>query len=188
MQKEKKKIKDFADVVTGGTPSTSNPLYWNGNIAWLPSGACKDNIIDSADTFITEEGYNNSSTKMMPVDTVLIALTGATTGKTGLLKIEACANQSVTGIIPNNQYDPKYLFYYLQFIREKILSDCYGGAQKHISQGYVKEIEVPLPSMEEQKNISDKIASIINLINIKRNQILKCDQLIKSQFVKEVFA
>jgi len=181
---EKIKIKDFAEVITGGTPSTKNKDYWNGNIPWLPSGVCQDCIVDSADTYITELGLKESSAKMMPRDTVLIALTGATTGKTGILKFEACANQSVTGILPNERYIPNYLFYYLISIRDRILYDSYGGAQKHISQGYVKEIEVPLPNIEKQKKIVKKLDNVKKIIDIRKAQIQQLDRLIKSQFIE----
>lgn len=136
----KVKLGDVCQIVTGGTPSTSVSEYWeNGTIPWLPSGMCQNTIIDRADTFITEAGLKNSAAKMMPVNTVVIALTGATTGKVGILKIEACANQSVTGILPSAEFDYEFLFYYLMYSRTKILEDSYGGAQKHISQGYVKK-------------------------------------------------
>jgi len=94
-----KKVKEFAEVITGGTPSTSIEEYWkDGAIPWLPSGDLKNCNIKSASKFITKIGLDNSATKIMPIKTVLIALTGATTGQTGMLEIEACANQSVTGI------------------------------------------------------------------------------------------
>mgnify|MGYP000837204823 CR=1 FL=1 len=105
------KIGDLAEVITGGTPSTRKNEYWdNGTIPWLPSGECQDKEINSASKFITEEGMKNSVAKLMPKSTVVIALTGATTGKTGILNIEATANQSVTGIVPNNKFIPKYIF------------------------------------------------------------------------------
>lgn len=181
---KKIKIKDFAEVITGGTPRTNKKEYWNGNIPWLPSGVCQDCIVDTANTYITELGLQESSAKIMPIDTVLIALTGATTGKTGILKIKACANQSVTGILPNKKYIPNYLFYYLISIRDKILYDSYGGAQKHISQGYVKEIEVPLPNIKEQEKIVEQIGKVQEIIEIRIKQIEELSKLIKSQYVE----
>jgi type I restriction enzyme S subunit len=153
------KIKEFAEVVTGGTPSTSKDEYWsNGNIPWLNSGELQQDIITSTRNYITDLGLKNSSTRLMPSDSILIALTGTTTGKVGFLTFEACANQSVTGILPSKKHFPKYLYYYLNSIRSKVMNDAYGGAQPHISQGYVKEIPVPLPPLPEQK----KIASILD--------------------------
>ncbi len=179
------KIKDFAEVITGGTPSTEKNEYWeNGTVPWIQSGSCKDDVVDNPDKYITELGLKNSSAKLMPKDTVVIALTGATTGKVGLLNIETSANQSVTGILPNDKCLPPYLFYYLISIREKILSDCYGGAQKHISQGYVKDLEIPIPDIDSQKKFIKKISGLVNLIKIRKNQIASLTELVKSQFVE----
>ena len=182
---QKVKISDFAEVITGGTPSTSAKEYWdNGTIPWLQSGACQNCIIKECDTFITEEGLKNSAAKMMKPESVLIALTGATTGKVGYLTFEACANQSVTGIQPNNKYLPKYLYYYLMGIRQKILDDSYGGAQKHISQGYVKNLEVPLGTIEEQRTIVNAIEKVDAVISARKNELQLFDDLVKARFVE----
>lgn len=179
------KIGDLAEVITGGTPSTRKNEYWdNGTIPWLPSGECQDKEINSASKFITEEGMKNSAAKLMPKSTVVIALTGATTGKTGILNIEATANQSVTGIVPNNKFIPKYIFYYLRSIRQKILHDSYGGAQKHISQGYVKDIEVLLPSLEMQKKIVNVLELTEKTLEKRKEAIRLLDELVKSQFIE----
>ena len=135
---EYKKIEEFTSVITGGTPATTKNEYWdNGDIPWLQSGCCQNCDVNKAERFITQSGYDNSNTKMMLPGTVMIALTGATAGKVGYLNIEACGNQSITGILPCDTMNSRYIFYYLLSKREKILQDCIGGAQPHISQGYV---------------------------------------------------
>ncbi len=179
------KISDFAEVITGGTPSTSVSEYWeNGDIPWLQSGACQNCIITTCDTFITKAGLDNSAAKMMKPNSVLIALTGATTGKVGFLTFPACANQSVTGIQPNDHFIPKYLYYYLKGIRQKIIDDSYGGAQKHISQGYVKNIEIPLVSIENQAKIADAFEMVDRIILDRQRQLHAFDDLIKARFVE----
>ena len=145
------KVSEFTNVITGGTPSTKKDEYWtNGTIPWLQSGCCQNCDVCSTDTYISQLGYENSSTKMMPQNTVMIALTGATAGKVGYLTIEACGNQSITGILPSEMVNSRYLFYYLMINRNKILSDCVGAAQPHISQGYVKNIVVPIIEKSKQ--------------------------------------
>ena len=182
-----KKISELTNVVTGGTPSTSVSEYWdNGNIAWLQSGCCQNCIVNESKTFITQKGYDNSSTKMMPKNTILIALTGATAGKVGYLNFEACGNQSITGILPSENLNPKYLFYFLQSYRYKILSDCVGGAQPHISQQYVKNIDVPYFTKIKQNQIADELESIDIEINYNKQILNRFNQLIKSQFAKKV--
>ena len=182
---EYKKISDLTTVVTGGTPSTNNTEYWdNGDIPWLQSGCCQNCDVISADKFITQTGYDNSSTKMMPPDTVMIALTGATAGKIGYLKFKACGNQSITGILPSERIDQRYLFYYLMFKRPQILSDCIGGAQPHISQGYVKDILVPVLPKEKQREIALILSKVDDLIKERQEQTEKLDQLVKSRFIE----
>ena len=178
------KVKNFASVTTGGTPSTKNKDFWEGgDIPWLNSGELNQNIVKTTRNYITELGLKNSSAKLMPENTVLIALTGATTGVVGFLSFEASANQSVTGILPSNKHFPKYLFYYLKSIRPKVLHDAYGGAQPHISQGYVKELKIPLPPLDQQK----KIAAILDAADAYRQKtkalIEKYDQLTQSLFL-----
>ena len=178
------KVKNFATVTTGGTPSTKNKDFWeNGDIPWLNSGELNQNIVKATRNYITENGLKNSAAKLMPENTVLIALTGATTGVVGYLTFEASANQSVTGILPSDKHIPKYLFYYLKSIRPKVLHDAYGGAQPHISQGYVKNLEIPLPPLEQQK----KIAAILDAADAYRQKtkalIEKYDELTQSLFL-----
>jgi type I restriction enzyme, S subunit len=178
------KVKDFADVATGGTPSTKRDDFWvGGEIPWLNSGELNQDIITTSKNFITKEGLNNSSTRMMPPDTVLIALTGATTGKVGYLTFEACANQSVTGILPSLNHVPKYVYYYLNSIRSKVLDDAYGGAQPHISQGYVKNINIPLPPIGEQKQITAILDAADELRQKDKALIAKYDELTQSLFL-----
>lgn len=178
------KIKDFASVITGGTPSTAKNEYWNGgSIPWLNSGELNQDIITSTRNYITEKGLQNSSTRLMPADSVLIALTGSTTGVVGYLTFEACANQSVSGVLPSDKHFPKYLYYFLKSIRKKIVSDAYGGAQPHISQGYIKELQIPLPPLPTQQ----KIAAILDAADAYRQKtkalIAKYDELTQSLFL-----
>lgn len=180
-----KTIEELTTVVTGGTPSTLKAEYWeNGNIPWLQSGCCQNRDVNQADKFISQSGYDNSSTQVMPVNTVMIALTGATAGKIGYLNIEACGNQSITGIFPCEELNPRFLFYFLISQRRKILVDCVGGAQAHISQGYVKKIKVPVYS----KNIQERIVNIMNICskNIKHYEMIlkEYDELVKARFIE----
>jgi len=178
------KIKDFAEVITGGTPSTTVKEYWeNGNIPWLNSGELNEDIVVKSDNYITKFGLEKSAARLMPKDSILIALTGATTGVVGYLTIEACANQSVTGILPSNRHNSKYLYYYLKSIREKVLSDSYGGAQKHISQGYVKDLEIPLPPLPIQKRIAEILDAADALRRKDQELLRKYDELAQAIFI-----
>ncbi len=181
---EKVRIKNFTEVITGGTPSTSKSEFWeNGNIPWLNSGELNQKIVTSSRNYITKLGLEKSSSRLMPKDTVLIALTGSTTGVVGYLTFEACANQSVTGILPSENHNSKYLYYYLNSIRPKVLSDAYGGAQPHISQGYVKELEIPLPALATQQRIAAILDQADAIIQNNRAIVQKYDALTQSLFL-----
>ena len=182
---EYKKINELTTVVTGGTPSTRKNEYWdNGDIPWLQSGCCQNCDVDSTEKYITKEGYNNSSTHMMSADTVMIALTGATAGKVGYLKFEACGNQSITGILPCESLNQRYLFLYLLSQREKILADCVGGAQAHISQSYVKNMTIPILAIKEQEQIVGELTKVSNIVSLRQEEIQQLDNLVKARFVE----
>ena len=164
------KLKNSSLIVVGATPSTLNPSYWNnGNIPWLPSSCCQDCEVNESYSkvkFITKMGYDSCSTTMMSKNTVLIALTGATAGKVGILKFNACANQSVVGIKPYYGIETMYLFYQLMIRRKEILSDCIGSAQPHISKDYVTKILFALPPIKEQNRIVNKINTLFDFLKV----------------------
>jgi type I restriction enzyme S subunit len=177
------KISSFTNVVTGGTPSTTERKYWEkGTLPWLNSGDLNKGEINEASNFITELGLRNSSARMMPPATVLIALTGATTGVTAILNIGACANQSVTGILPSEKHSPRFLYYFLKSQREKILRKTWGGAQPHINQKYVKDFLVPLPPLTDQLHIANILTKAENLISQRKESIRLLDEYLKSTF------
>ena len=152
-------------VVVGATPSKNNSSFWEaGTIPWLPSGCCQDCEVTNncaVIKYITDEAYDSCSTKKMSADTVLIALTGATAGKVGLLRFEACANQSVVGITPFKKNMAKYLFYQLMGRRNEILSDCVGSAQPHISKDYITKMVFPIPPAKEQERIVRRVEYLL---------------------------
>ncbi len=170
------RLGDVFITSTGGTPSRRNSNYWKGNIPWLKSGELNDSFnINSSEEFITEEGLKNSSAKMFNKGSLVLALYGATAGKLGILGFDTTTNQAVCNFRENFNISIKYLFYYLKSIREKIISECFGGAQPNISQGYVKKILFPLPPLFEQKRIVEKVDVLMGLcdeleLRVKENK------------------
>ncbi len=160
------RIGEITEALAGATPSTSVIEYWNnGVIPWLQSGCCQDCFVEEADKYISQSGFDSCSTKMMPPRTIMIALTGATAGKVGFLNIQACGNQSIVGILPCNAIFPLYLFYFMMASRKRVLADCVGSAQPHISKGYVLNMPVAIPPLAEQKRIVAKIEELLPLID-----------------------
>lgn len=184
-QVEKRKIKEFAEVTTGGTPSTIRPEFWEGGkIPWLRSGELKDCKIYNSEKFINDLGLRNSAARLMPAKTVLIALTGATTGQTGMLEFEASANQSVTGILPSSYHHAEYLFYYLRSIKRDVKSKTYGAAQPHISQEFVKNIIVPLPPLPIQRQIAAILEKADAALQKRRKANQFTEQFLQSAFLE----
>jgi len=130
-----KKIKDFAYTASGGTPSTERKDFWHGgDIPWINSGELSQHdFITKPTAYITQLALENSSAKIFPIGTVVIALTGATTGMAALLEIATSTNQSITGIFPSKEHDSKFLLYLLHHNIEKILINNVGSAQPHIN-------------------------------------------------------
>ena len=108
-------LKDIFDTSSGGTPKRGNPAYYGGNIPWLKSGELNNGIVNEAEEYITEEGLKNSSAKLFPRGSLLIALYGATVGRLGILDFDSTTNQAICCIYQNKYYDRDFLFYYLLF-------------------------------------------------------------------------
>src|SRR3990172_10149021 len=180
-----KSLSEVAEIVTGGTPSTAIKEYWeNGNVPWLNSGELNQGIVTSSSNYITQLGLKNSVAKLLPPDTILIALTGATTGRVGYLTFEACANQSVTGILPSANHDPKFLYYFLQTLRVNILKIAWGGAQKHINQKFVKELKIPLPPLPIQKQIAEILEKADEAKQKRKEANKLTDEFLQSVFIE----
>lgn len=174
------KISEVAFTASGGTPSTTKREYWdNGKVPWINSGMLKDNLISAPSHFITELGLKNSSAKLFPKNTVVIALTGANVGKVGILNFECSANQSVTGLYPSNNTNAKYLFYFLLSARSSIVSMAIGSAQPHINKGIVDNLHVPIAPLAEQRRIVAKLDDLMKRIDRTRSRLERIPELIK---------
>lgn len=177
----KKQIHELTESYSGGTPSTRNKEYWNGGkIPWIKSGEIKDNILIQSQSFISKKGLVNSSAKLYPPNTVLVAITGATTGKTSFLEIEACGTQNVFGILPGVYIFPKYMWYYMRFYYTILLSKVIGTAQKHVNGTILKNTPIVFPSLKEQQRIIEKIEDLFSLIDYVLENLTK----IKKQIIQ----
>jgi type I restriction enzyme S subunit len=153
----------MCDMTSGGTPKRSNDEYWQGDIPWLKSGELNDGVVTEAEERITEKGLEESSTNIFPSGTLLVALYGATTGKLGILDFASATNQAVCGLFITDSLDTKYVFWYLRQFRPELLSKRFGGAQKNISQTILRQVPVPLPPLDEQKQIVDEIERLLSV-------------------------
>jgi len=164
-------LNKVSETFSGGTPSRNKPNYWNGNIPWLKSGELNNKFIFSVKEKISEEGLKNSSTKFVDVNTLLIAMYGATAGKVGFTQVKTTINQAICAIVPkSNNFYPLFYFYFLIKNRRKLLQYSSGGAQSNINQNVIKSLKIPLPSLKEQKVIAERLKAIDDLIEIKQKE------------------
>ena len=157
------KLSDQKAVVTssGGTPSRAVAENFDGNILWVKSGELKDNWIFDTEEKITQLGLANSSAKLFPPETLLIAMYGATVGRTAILKTIATTNQAVCAVIPqNNILDSQFLQYNFILIRPKLLRARSGGAQPNISQQVINSLKISVPPLPEQRTIARALRTV----------------------------
>jgi type I restriction enzyme, S subunit len=148
-------------ITSGGTPSRAKPEYFeHGTINWIKTGELKDCYIYGAEEKITPEAIANSSAKIFPADTLLVAMYGATIGQTAYLKTECSTNQACCAIIfDQTKADPHFYWKYFTFIKDNLISKGIGAGQPNISQGIIKELLFPFPPLEEQKQIAEILST-----------------------------
>lgn len=161
---EWKKLGKLCETTSGGTPSRKNIEYYKGSIPWVKSGELNKGIIFETEEYITEEAVKNSSAKIFPKGTLLIALYGATIGKLAVLGIDAATNQAVCGIYKSDNIDSKYLYSFLIYKKYYLMGQAFGGAQPNISQAILRDLEVPIPpTLSEQTKIVAEIESRLSI-------------------------
>jgi type I restriction enzyme S subunit len=172
---ELKKIKDIAKTGSGGTPLKSKKeFYENGNIPWINSGEVNAPFIISTKKFITKKGLAGSSAKLFPKGTILMAMYGATAGQVSLIDIEACTNQAICGIIPNDFRLVPYVKFELHQLYDYLISLSTGSARDNLSQDKIKELFIIMPRediLEKFYKVSSSSFEKI-LMNLKENQQL----------------
>ena len=179
------RLGDIFTISSGGTPSKNESSYYDdGIIPWIKTGDLKEKYISNEVEHITEEGLNNSSAKLFPKDTVLVAMYGATIGACSILSYEASTNQACAAFLPNENVIPEYLYYFLCSHKEKFIKDGVGGAQPNISAGYLKNVKFELIPLDEQQKIIDNLNEVDDLISLRKQQLAKLDELIKSRFIE----
>jgi type I restriction enzyme S subunit len=149
-----KQLGEVCKTGSGGTPLKAKKEYYEGGtIPWLLSGEVSQGEVRAAANFITQKGLENSSARMFPRNTVLVAMYGATAGQVGILRFEAATNQAVCGILPNIQFVPEFLFYFLLSKKDELVAQAAGNAQPNISQIKIRNTDVPLAPLPEQQRI-----------------------------------
>ena len=156
---KKVKLGDVAKVTSGGTPLRTQSEYWNGNIPWVKTAQIQNGHIskDQIDEYITELGVKESSAKIVPKGTLLMAMygQGKTRGQVAILDIDATMNQACAAFhLKEDEVSTQYLFQYFLFNYENIRNLSNDGGQKNLSAEIIKKISLDLPPIEEQKKIA----------------------------------
>jgi len=170
---EEKILGDIAKITSGGTPNRAEPDYWSGSIPWITTSLIDFNTIDYAEEFITAEGLKNSSAKLIPAQTLLMAMygQGKTRGKVALLGLEATTNQACAAIMLNKEVDTNFAFQNLACRYDEIRKLSNEGGQENLSAGLIKEISLTYPGLQEQQKISDCLASLDDLITAQTHKL-----------------
>ncbi|KAA2498922.1 hypothetical protein F2X56_03720 [Alistipes onderdonkii] len=156
---------------SGGTPSRSNKSYYEGSIPWLKTGDLNDGLIMDVPERITEEAVANSSAKINPTGSVLIAMYGATIGKLGILAFPATTNQACCACIEFRGITQLFLFYFLLSQRKTFVSKGGGGAQPNISKEIIVNHDIHLPPLAEQQRIVQKIEELFSVLDNIQNAL-----------------
>lgn len=182
-------INALCKISSGGTPSRSNKQYYGGEIPWIKTGEVRENIITETEEYITELGLKRSSAKLYPKGSLIVAMYGATAGRSAKLGIDATTNQACAVLhdINSELILTDFLWIYLisQIENFKLLAS--GSAQPNLNASKVANYLVPIPSISEQRQILNDINAIKNKISRLEIEIEQVSEQTKSQFESAIF-
>lgn len=150
-------IESFTSVMSGGTPDRGTPEYWQeGSIRWVKTTELQNCVITDTEEKITQLGMDNSSAKLIPAGSILIAMygQGKTRGMTGYTAVECTTNQACACILPSNAVNQKYLWQYFILSYDKLRDMAKGGNQPNLNTGIIKRFPVLMPPMELQEQFA----------------------------------
>ena len=169
---EKKKVKEVCDTTSGGTPSRSKTEFYTGDILWVKTKELNDDFIFDTEEKITEDAIRNSSAKMVPSGSILMAMYGATIGKLGIATKELSCNQACcVFLLPEDSTLRLYLYNWLLNSRTLLISMGKGAAQPNLSQDMIKNLEVVIPSSCLLAKFDSKVKPLYRIMSYHSSQI-----------------
>ena len=182
---DKVRIGDICTVVNGSTPKSNIEEYWNGDIKWITPAEITDDsyVISDTERHITEKAVEKTNLTLLPVGAVLLS-SRAPIGKTAIVGAEMYCNQGFKNLICSERIYNKYLYFFLTSKVDYLNALGRGATFKEISKGIVEDVEIPLPSLDEQKKIAERFEAIQQLLNKQKQALLYLDNLVKSRFVE----
>ena len=182
---EQRELKDVAEIVGGGTPSTSVPAYWNGSIDWYsPTEIGQENFAKGSKRKISNEGLNNSSAKLLPAHKTILFTSRATTGEAAILEREGATNQGFQSIVTKEGVDVYFLYSYKHHLKKQALIKASGSTFLEISKNEVEGLHVPVPSGEEQAKIGSFFKLVDKAITLHQRKLEGLSKLKKSLLQK----
>ena len=175
---------DLCVVKSGGTPDRSMPEYWNnGTIPWVKTTELQNQKINRTSECITEKGLQESSAKLVPAGTILLAMygQGKTRGMTAMLDIAAATNQACACIIPSEKVDNDYLWRYLILSYDKIRSQAQGAGQPNLNGQMVRSFLVPLPPLALQRQFAAFVEKVEGLKATAKKELEQVDLLYRAK-------
>ena len=164
---------------SGATPSRLCKEYYGGDIPWLKTGDLNDGYITDIPEYITQKALKETSVKLNPAGSVLIAMYGATIGKVGILTFPATTNQACCACVEYEATDQQYLFYFLLSHKENFIRQGGGGAQPNISKEKIVETLLPLPPFNEQKRIVNEVEKWFSIIDKIESGTIELESYVK---------
>lgn len=185
-----KQLNEYAEILTGGTPSTQIKDFWMPKeVPWMSSGEINKKRIFSTDNMISQKGFDNSSARWIKEKSILIALAGQgkTRGKVAINELQITTNQSIAAVIPNEKLDSEFLFQNLGMRYEELRSISSGdGSRGGLNKKILSELHATIPNIDEQKIIGIFFQKLDNLINTQQKKLEKVKTL-KSAYLREMF-
>lgn len=187
---EKCSIGSIIKVGSGGTPSRERPEYFSGKIPWVKTTEVNGNIIYFTEENITEEALNNSSCKIYPPNSIIVAMygQGKTRGQVGILAIPSATNQACGVISPTPKLVPEFIFQYLKMSYNELRSLGRGGNQENLNKGMIESFLIIIPPISLQEKFKDLVENILHQVNMlkKKESSLLFDSLVQKAFNEEL--
>lgn len=180
---EQRKVSEITSSYSGGTPKAGTTEYYDGDIPFIRSGEIYG---DTTELFITEEGLNSSSAKMVHIGDILYALYGATSGEVSRAKLDGAINQAILAIIPNEEVNADFLAEWFRKEKAQITDKYLQGGQGNLSAQIIKNLKVTIPMREEQNKIGEYFSKVNHLITLHQR---KCEQTktLKKYMLQKMF-
>ena len=179
------RLGDVCTVVSGTTPKSTQPEYWDGDLNWVTPAELTDesDVIYESQRKITSQAVADSSLKSFPAGTVLLS-SRAPIGKVAIAGTEMYCNQGFKNLICSDKIYNRYLYHFLKNNTDYLNSLGRGATFKEISKGIVENIEIPLPSLDDQRKIAAVLDKVSDLIAKRRQQLDKLDEMVNARFVE----